>query len=102
MKVVEVKIVLGSGGSETWTQCFSDYPSLETIRLRLKGRRSRGHSNIPGLAKEFSDGGWAFLENPNRWIQGVWQYGVALGRIEMAEKNVYVCVDQQILKPNEE
>lgn len=102
MKVVEVKIVLGVGGSETWTQCFSDYPSLVTIRLRLRGMRSRGHSYIPELAEEFSDGGWAFLENPARWIQGVWQCGVCLGRIEMAEKNVYVCGNQQILKPNEE
>lgn len=100
MKVIEVKIALGGGYSgETWTQSFSDYPSLETIRLRLRGSRGRDHSNIPELAEEFSDGDWAFLENPDRWVQGVWKCGVCLGRIEMAKKNVYVCGNQQILKP---
>lgn len=96
MKVVRVKLTLDTPGG-SWTQYFSDYPSLETLRLRLRGMQGRGRLNIPDFVRRLSSEGWKLLENPDRWVQSVSVCGVCIGTAEMRACNVYELDDQQIV-----
>jgi hypothetical protein len=100
MKVIEVKIVLGHG-FDSWTQYFSEYPSLETIKLRLRGRKQRGHPNLFDFATRLNDDNWVTTENPDKLSQAAFCCGVWVGAIEMSEKDVYICGEQQIMKIEE-
>jgi hypothetical protein len=100
MKVFEVKIVLGRG-FDSWTQYFSDYPSLETIKLRLRGRERRGYPNLYNFATRLNDANWVTVENPDKLTQTVFCCGVWVGVIEMSEKDVYICDKQQTMKIEE-
>lgn len=85
MKIVKVKIVLGTG-FESWTQYFSNHPSLKTLQLRLRGR-----SNLYEFVCYLAPGKWMPIKNPDKIIQTVFVFGVPVGTIEMSEEQVHDC-----------